>query len=486
VFSHLTILSSIVAAASALIVLFTLKHGPRLLGGRFDKEAELLEQCWRILICCIFAGLSLELAATLIAGDVRDTTLVYAKQLLFELRGYDSWYPMLKASAQLRDHPDASVYQVIFFDQGIKFQYPLSALLLIDVPRWIFNLDDNGVLLVAQLVSRATVPLFIITFVLLLVGAVRAQLNRPPGVDLPVSTWLVLGLTGFIGILFFYPLTRSEHLGQIQTLMSLDGALALLAWQHEKRGIAGALIGFCCVIKPHWGVILIWGVVRRQWRFVLWGALTAAFFLVWAAAVYGVANTLDYIKVVAYLGQHGESFAPNQSVNGLVNRMLFNGNNLQFLDHEFPPFNPIVHGATLISSIALIGLALLWNRRNEPRVLDLALIMLTVTIASPIAWEHHYGLMFPIFALMLPACVRVQPWGTWTIPLFGVGYILISQDFFTVTNRLADTHFNVLQSTLLFGALIILALLYSLVSAPYRRAQSHDPLIASETAAEEA
>ncbi len=105
--------------------------------------------------------------------------------------------------------------------------------------------------------------------------------------------------------------------------------------------------------------------------------------------------------------------------------------------------------------------------------------MLAVTIASPIAWEHHYGIMFPIFALMLPACVRVQPWGAWTIPLFGVGYILVSEDFTNVTARLADSHLNVLQSSLFFGALIILALLYSLVSAPYRCAQFQDTPIAS-------
>ncbi len=482
----LIVLSSAVAAAAALICVLAVTHWVQLPGRLYGKEADLLEQCWRILICCIFAGLCLELTATLIFGEVTDTTLIYAKQLLFNVKGDDSWYPMLKASAQLRDHPDASIYQVIFFDQRIKFQYPLSALLLIDVPRWVFHLDDNNILLMAQLVSRATVPLFIVTFVLLLVGAVRAEFERPCGVELPVSTLIVLGLTGFVGILFFYPLTRSEHLGQIQTLMSLDAALALLAWQHKKTGLAGALIGFCCVIKPQWGVVFIWGVVRRQWRFVLWSALTAAFFLVWAAAVYGIGNMLDYVKVVAYLGKHGESFAPNQSVNGIVNRMLLNGNNREWLGNEFPPFNPIVYVATLSSSIALIGSALLWNWRNPPRPLDLALIMLAVTIASPIAWEHHYGIMFPIFALMLPACVRVQPWGAWTIPLFGVGYILVSEDFTNVTARLADSHLNVLQSSLFFGALIILALLYSLVSAPYRCAQFQDTPIASDAVAEKA
>ncbi len=133
----LIVLSSAVAAAAALICVLAVTHWVQLPGRLYGKEADLLEQCWRILICCIFAGLCLELTATLIFGEVTDTTLIYAKQLLFNVKGDDSWYPMLKASAQLRDHPDASIYQVIFFDQRIKFQYPLSALLLIDVPRWV-------------------------------------------------------------------------------------------------------------------------------------------------------------------------------------------------------------------------------------------------------------------------------------------------------------------------------------------------------------
>ncbi|HVX76015.1 MAG TPA: glycosyltransferase family 87 protein [Bradyrhizobium sp.] len=489
-FSPLTAFSSAVAIAAALICFLVLKRWWRLPGRPLGEEGDLLEHCWRILLCCIFAGLGLELTAMLIAGDVRDTTLVYAKQLLFDLKGDDSWYPMLKASAQLRDHPAVPIYQTIFFDHKIKFQYPLSALLLIDVPRRIFDLDDSGVLLMARLVSRATVPFFIVTFVLLLVGAVRAEFGRRRHLELPLVTWIVLGLAGFFGILFFYPLTRSEHLGQIQTLMSFDAAVALYAWQRRKTGLAGSLIGFCCIIKPQWCILFIWGLVRRQWRFVLWGAATAAVFLVWAAAVYGVSNTIDYVKVVTYLGKHGESFFANQSVNGLLNRMLFNGNNQQWLANGFPPFNPIVYGATLISSVAFIGTALLWNRKNEPQSLDFALIMLAATIASPIAWEHHYGIVFPIFALLLPACVRARPWGAWTIPLFGIGYILVSQDFSNVTSRLADSRFNVLQSSLLFGAFIIFALLCSCLRAAavcaVPKPSAEDPLVASEAVTERA
>ena len=46
---------------------------------------------------------------------------------------------------------------------------------------------------------------------------------------------------------------------------------------------------------------------------------------------------------------------PNQSVNGLVNRMLFNGNNLEWDAWHFAPPNAIVQLATMLTSALLIG-----------------------------------------------------------------------------------------------------------------------------------
>ncbi len=233
----------------------------------------------------------------------------------------------------------------------------------------------------------------------------------------------VLAATGLASVLLFYPITRSEVIGQIQTLMTLAAGLALLAWQRGSPRLAGVMIGLCCIIKPHWGIVILWAALRRQWRLALPALATATFFVLIALWKYGLANMLDYLPVVSFIGKHGESFYANQSVNGLVNRMLFNGNNLQWLSHEFAPFHPLVHAATLASSILLLGAILLWKRDKSPSVIDLALVMLTLTIASPIAWEHHYGLLLPVFAVLLPAVVRERPWGAWDLAVAWAGFI---------------------------------------------------------------
>src|SRR5262249_2639154 len=90
--------------------------------------------------------------------------------------------------------------------------------------------------------------------------------------------------------------------------------------------------------------------------------------------------------------------------------------------------------------------------------LDLALVALAATIASPVAWEHHYGILPPIFALLFPHLYRDESSRRWAVPLLGVAYLLTS-NFYEDANRLASSRLNVLQSYVLAGGLLVLGLL---------------------------
>jgi hypothetical protein len=90
----------------------------------------------------------------------------------------------------------------------------------------------------------------------------------------------------------------------------------------------------------------------------------------------------------------------------------------------------------------------------------LALILLSLTIASPIAWEHHYGILLPIFAMVLPIAISQQPFGEWTTVYLWLAFLLTSQKLDEITSHLANTHWYVLQSYLFFGAMMVVFLLY--------------------------
>ena len=75
-------------------------------------------------------------------------------------------------------------------------------------------------------------------------------------------------------------------------------------------------------------------------------------------------------------------------------------------------------------------------------------------MASPIAWEHHYGITLPMYAILLASSLRDRT----RLVLLGVSYVLVST-FVQVTNLLAGGPLNILQSTLFVGALVLLVLL---------------------------
>ena len=146
--------------------------------------------------------------------------------------------------------------------------------------------------------------------------------------------------------------------------------------------------------------------------------------------------------------------------------------NLVFFDGRFPPFNIWVYGPTLITAIIIFLLALVRTGTDgdADRKLDFCTMALSATIASPIAWEHHYGIMFPMFAVLLPAAIGFPRRLLW----IAISYVLIS-NYLPVTKLLAPTILNVAQSYVFIAALVVLATLHfnrpgwQIIGAPAHR-----------------
>ncbi|GAA4349716.1 glycosyltransferase 87 family protein [Variovorax defluvii] len=453
-----------VLCAGLLFVLWRWRPGIAGLAG--SRETQRLEHAWRLWLACLLGGVLASAVFALAVDEPRETSLGYLRILLSTHAGEDSWMPMLRASAFLREHPEVPLYQGVFFGQHVKFQYPLTALLPLDLPQQLFGVPPEGVVRFFQFVSRISLVAIAVVFMQLFMGAIPA----PPGgrvLHLPRRSVFALFGLSVLSVAMFYPLLRSEYHGQIQTLMTLAAGLALLAWQRDQPRLAGLMMGLCCIIKPQWGVVVVWALLRRQWQFAAVATAVTAAAGLFAVGVYGWRSVLDYVSVVSFLSRHGESYFINQSVNGLLHRLFFNGVNLQgaglvWSGTDFPPYQPVVHLATVATSLLMLGMALVWRMGKRPSVVDLSLVMLTLTMASPIAWDHHYGLLLPVFAVAFPMALRQQPWGAWTLPVLGVTLALSCQSFVGPTNLLADSAWNVLQSYQFAGALMALALLYRL------------------------
>lgn len=381
-------------------------------------------------------------------------------------QGDDSWRPMLRALDAFEARQP--IYQTIFFQQHDKFQYPLTSLLPLYGLR-LAHWSDAGILSLMNLLTWIAFWLTIaITVRILIVTArlhgLKEQVSRP--------RVYVVALAGAFCGLCFYPLLKNYVLGQAQTFISLSFAAAVYLWLTGRYKSAGALVGLICLIKPQFSLFLIWFALRNKIGSLLSAALVLISGFGAAFLIFGWKEQAAYLGVLRYIALHGESFWPNESLNGFLNRLFFNGSNLHWTADSFAPFSPYIYAATTITSVCLIALALLFPFRGSLRsgVFDFCVLALTATIASPVAWEHHYGILVPVFAYLAGSVAESRDRN-----LLCAAFVLTSNAWSPMNIFAAVPLLNALQSLRLFGALLLLVFLYrngaprgeASVSAPY-------------------
>ncbi|GBQ90297.1 hypothetical protein AA13595_2859 [Gluconacetobacter johannae DSM 13595] len=368
----------------------------------------------------------------------------------------DSWGPMLAVRDWLARHPGGDAYEYFFFGLGTKFQYPLSSLIPI---HWL-PLDGAAAFHVLNLFSLAA-------WIAVAVGMVLLDLRLARLLRLPLASgdmlsrlWLAAAAT--IATFCFFPLIRAVYIGQIQTFLDALFVFACYFLASGRSASAGLLIGLSALVKPQMVLFLLWGALRRDRPFVVAMAACVAVGYAVSAWLYGWAWPFAYLHVLEYIGQHGEGLYENHSVNGLVNHMLGNGPNLVWDGQHFAPYNATVHRLTLLSTVALVVGGLWGARTAMTRLSATASLMvagLCFTAASPVAWDHHYGVMLPLFGLLFLSLLANPRSGAerWSLLC---GTFVMAANALSPVNLLAGTPLSFLQSYVFFAALGVLALVF--------------------------
>ena len=402
-----------------------------------------------------------------------ETVLQHSWQVLAGEGMDDSWGIMSQVLDYAQAPHSTPLYTEIFFNRHIKFQYSPASLFAISLMR----MFGEGRIRVNEVYNGPWPPMDIVfssIFIALTTVATALILELQLRRTYPQTEWhKTTALRGMLVVGFaltFYPIVKAFTLGQIQVWINAMFALAVLAWMLGWRASSGILIGLVSLIKPHYSLFLIWGALRGEWRFVIAVVATGCVGLAASVAAFGLADNLDYLSVLLYMFQRGETFYPNQSINGLLNRLIGihqpeQSGNLEFFIDRYAPFNIWIYGLSMAATVVILLTALIPRPgHGEKRVLDFCTMGLSAVMASPIAWEHHYGVLLPIFALLLVGALESRR----QIIALGICYVLAS-NYFPITQLLAGSLLNIGQSYVLAAALVVLALLYRQQGLDIRR-----------------
>src|SRR5690606_34510055 len=151
-------------------------------------------------------------------------------------------------------------------------------------------------------------------------------------------------------------------------------------------------------VKPHL-VLMLPILVWRSPRAVLGAIAAGAVLLIVSVAAAGLSSHVTYVsEIIPALG-NGYAFFPNQSWHGVLNRMVHD-NMARFV---IAPDSTLVSVGTIALGVVTLAAAIFVVRRPSTRPLSFlfAIAWLAVTMASPIAWEHHYGPALFLFAIWL-------------------------------------------------------------------------------------
>jgi hypothetical protein len=428
-----------------------------------------------LAIAAITSGIGVPLALSFVF-DASRTTLNYTAAYLTGDARRDSWYPLRVGLEQIRRDPTRPVYSTLFPLRDasggadcrtcFKLQYSPATLWILERVRTspFGDLTLDGPMNAAAAVA---VPLIALLVFATFRTSLAQALDRSPG------GWLETALQFALALFFtltFYPVVRAAYLGQAQIWVDLLFAGVVLAWMRTQRLLAGVMCGSLTLVKPTLGLLVVWALARRQWRFLIGWTLPVAAVGLASVAAYGWGQHFDYLRFLSFASRHGESFYANQSVNGLLHRALANGLDDIWSEHFYAPYHPLVHAGTVLATVILIGGALFWRGRQTVRSekTDLLLASLSMTAAAPIAWDHHYGVALPIFAAILPA-IATSAFARIGLPLLGLSYVTMSNEIRPFYG-MGGSAWGLFQSYLFFAALLLVVLLHVL-----RIEQQHSP-----------
>jgi hypothetical protein len=234
----------------------------------------------------------------------------------------------------------------------------------------------------------------------------------------PLRSWSTAGLA--YGMLVFQQAPTVLTYGQVDMIVMVAVAGALLALSRQRWGLAGALLALPAAIKLYPAYLLIHAAIQRRWRAV---AGFGAAFLALAAisvATLGWGVHMIYLRDVMPISSAGTAWVENQTFNGFINRLV-----------TAPPIRlapETSQAATWLTYACALALVLLtaWRVRAMDAESGFGLWIVSMLIILPSAWMHYEVLLLiPLYQLLVRLEREPQRWSWRTVTLIVLAWSLL-------------------------------------------------------------
>lgn len=369
-------------------------------------------------------------------------------------------------------------------DQGLD-QLPDGQLERRGTIAWYLPAVSRFMTLIAWLPQRAAGIVWLCANVLALLTAVR--LVGQYLVGLPRQDWPVTQLVPFM--LLAGAWLWEFRLNQIDMLTLLLLVAAFVHWQQRHGAVAGIWVGLATLLKLTPALIVLWFLLKRQWRVVGVAALTIAVAgPVADAIVLGPQQAVDeyrgWFKRAVVGGSHraliikGEELDwRNQASGAVLARWLTRtsyathfDNDPRFTDYreepryhniaDWPPERvALLH--SVLAGLCVVGLVLI-ARRPAGRLslwqlrIEWALFMLAMLWLMPVMRRYHVVLAFPAVA-MVAAVVHYAGHRSWFARLAYVciGLVVVMQGVLITRDQSRDSSALEAGGVILGGMLVL-------------------------------
>jgi alpha-1,2-mannosyltransferase len=202
-------------------------------------------------------------------------------------------------------------------------------------------------------------------------------------------SWAVVGAA----MLFFSsPFFGTLVLGQVYPLLALGLVVAWIADRRGKPLVSGVALGLVLAVKPQFAPVLLWPLMRRNWRMVV-ATLGSGI----AATLVGVvvAGPGAFIEWVAYVSsRQPDGYWDNNTLPAAAAR-LFRDNYFVEPIAILPWAEPVAY----VLAIGVIILTALWVR-HDPEMGLWALVAASLLVPS-VSWHNYLLLLGPGILLLL-------------------------------------------------------------------------------------